>query len=456
MGSAYHFIGVGGIGMSALAYILASEGHAVSGSDMSANACTERLTDLGVQCFIGHAEAHIQGEPEIVYSSAILASNPEMQAALAKGLTIRHRSDILAQLLNPRAGIGVAGTHGKTTTSSMIAYLLVKAGLDPTVIIGGEMDAWQGNARAGAGEYLVAEVDESDGSLVKLYPKIGVITNIELDHPDYYASLAEVVTVFQRYAAQSDQVVACLDCPNVSSQISVNVGYSLLDHPRARYTVSDVVYGSLGTTAMVLEAGQVLGELKLLVLGKHNLENALAAIATGRLLGIEFGVIARALATFTGAKRRFEVKGCVDGVCFIDDYAHHPSEIAVTLAAAHLHNRRVVAVFQPHRYSRMLSLFHEFAEALVAADHVVVVPTYSAGEAAPLEQEFSAAQLAIAIAECGGQAEYEAYLSHLPLRLISLIKPSDIVLFLGAGNLNQTIPATMQAYRERHWGVVQS
>ncbi len=456
MGSAYHFIGVGGIGMSALAYILASEGHEVSGSDMSANACTERLTDLGVQCFVGHAEVHIQGEPEVVYSSAIQASNPEMQTALTKGLTIRHRSDVLAQLLNPRTSVGVAGTHGKTTTSSMIAYLLVEAGLDPTVIIGGEMDAWQGNARAGASDYLVAEVDESDGSLVKLHPKIGVITNIELDHPDHYASLAEVVTVFQRYAAQSERVVACLDCPNVSSQIAVDVGYSLHNHPQARYTVRDVIYGSLGTTATVLEAGQVLGEVKLLVLGKHNLANALAAIATGRLLGLEFAVIAAALATFTGAKRRFEARGCVHGVCFIDDYAHHPSEIAVTLAAAHLHNRRVVAVFQPHRYSRMTSLFHEFAEALVAADHVVVVPTYSAGEVAPLEQEFSAAQLAIAIVACGGQAEYEANLNQLPQRLASLIKPNDILLFLGAGNLNQSIPATMETYRERHLGVVQS
>lgn len=449
MGNAYHFIGVGGIGMSALAHILASQGHQVSGSDMSANACTLRLTDLGVQCFVGHAPAHIQGDPEVVYSSAIQSTNPEMQVALAKGLTIRHRSDILAQLLNPRNSVGVAGTHGKTTTSSMIACCLLEAGLDPTVIIGGEMKALQGNARAGASDYLVAEVDESDGSLVKLSPKIGVITNIELDHPDHFASLAEVVAVFQRYAQQSEQVVASLDCPNVCAHIKVDVGYSLNDHPAARYHAREMVYGATGTTATIYEAGQRLGELRLGVLGQHNLQNALAAIAVGRLWGVSFDCIARALATFEGAKRRFEIKGMVEDVSFIDDYAHHPSEVDVTLAAGHLKNRRVLAVFQPHRHSRMTSLFHEFAASLTAADHVVIVPTYSAGETAPLEQEFSAAQLAIAVNEQGGSAHYEPQLPNLPTYLAQTIQAGDVVLFLGAGDLNQKIPDTIQCYRDR-------
>jgi UDP-N-acetylmuramate--alanine ligase len=472
----YHFVGVGGIGMSALAQILVAQGHRVSGSDLADNTCTRRLARMGVQLYRGHAAENLQGSPQVVYSTAIQGDNPELTAAIARNLPICHRADILAQLVNPRLSIGVAGTHGKTTTSSIIGYMLLQAGLDPTVVIGGEVEAWQGNARTGKGEYLVAEVDESDGSLVKLHPTIGAIVNIELDHPDRYHSLEQVVEVFQQYANQCQVVVGCLDCPAVAEHIPVDLGYSLNGHPDAAYWASDARYTVEGIAAQIWERGEQLGELRLKLLGEHNLSNALAAVAVGRHLGLSFEAIASALAQFGGARRRFELKGVVSDVQFVDDYAHHPTEIAATLAAAQTQQRRVVAVFQPHRYTRMASLFHEFAAAFRDADVVVVVPVYSAGEdPLPCSEELSAEALVRQMhrASLNGNSSngaspngnsstnlsagvipvpevfYEGELAALPERLSALLEPDDLVLFLGAGNLNCSIPTVMNAYRSR-------
>ncbi len=444
---AYHFVGIGGVGMSALAYILAKQGFRVSGSDIAANVRTRRLEALGVRFFQGHSSEGLVGDPQVVYSSAIRPSNPELAAALGKGLTVWHRADLLAALFNHRPSIGVAGTHGKTTTSSMIGYVLLAAGWDPTLIIGGEMDAWDGNARLGQGEYLVAEVDESDGSLVRLYPKIGVITNIELDHPDHYANLEQVIRAFQRYGQQSQTLAACLDCPNVATHLKVDIGYSIAGHPQAQYQARQILYTAGCTSAEIWEKGSLLGQLQLQVPGSHNLSNALAAVAVGRQLGLEFPVIASALAQFRGVQRRFEAKGEVGGVTFIDDYAHHPSEIRATLRAAQLQQRRVVAVFQPHRHSRLSALFQDFACCFEKADVVVIVPTYGAGEAAP--EGSDSLRLAVALAEHHPQVRYVSSLPQLPQVLTSILQPGDLAIFLGAGDLNQQIAATMRAYAAR-------
>jgi UDP-N-acetylmuramate--alanine ligase len=440
----YHFVGIGGVGMSALAYILASQGYHVSGSDIAPNARTRRLESLGVQFDTGHAADHLVGAPQVIYSSAIQANNPEIAAALGRGLSVCHRATLLAQVFNGRFSIGVAGTHGKTTTSSMIGYLMLLANLDPTLIIGGEVDAWGGNARLGKGEYWVAEVDESDGSLVKLFPTVAVITNMELDHPDHYTDLQEVIAAFQQYARQSQVLVASLDCANNASYLSPQLGYTLRDHPQAVYAARHIVYSATGTEAEIWEREQYLGKLSLQVLGAHNLSNALAAIAVGRYLGIEFPSIAAALAEFKGAHRRFEIKGEVDQVVFVDDYAHHPSEVRATLSAAALQNRRILAIFQPHRYSRLARLYQDFLTAFDQADWVVITPVYAAGED-PIP-DVSSLRLAADIAQVHPCVHYESTLAALPMRLAERLNPGDIVLFLGAGDLNKYIPATIEAF----------
>jgi UDP-N-acetylmuramate--alanine ligase len=483
-GTPLHFIGIGGIGMSALAQIVVQQQLPVSGSDVRTSHITERLESLGVRVFYNQEAENIesiiqqkppvplltvagQGSreetlnlldssvdrdtltlPQIICSTAIAESNAEYRAALDLGCPIFHRSDVLAALIERYYGIAVSGTHGKTTTSSLISYLLLQAGLDPTIIVGGEVDTWQGNARVGHGEYLVAEADESDGSLVKHSPKIGIITNIELDHPDHYQSLAEVIEVFQTFAGQCETVIGCVDDEVVRQEIALDISYSLNSDSDADYIARNINYHSLGTQAEVWEKGQLLGTLTLQLLGHHNLSNALSAIAVGRKIGLEFAVIADALASFSGTKRRFEFKGEANQIKFIDDYAHHPREIEVTLAAAKLKVRdntqkRVVAIFQPHRYSRTATFKAELATAFVDADVVVVTDIYSAGETNTYS--INGQQLADLIAFNRPQTYYQPDLNSLPQFLRQqILQPGDLVMFLGAGNLNQYIAKTIE------------
>ncbi|MDJ0616879.1 MAG: UDP-N-acetylmuramate--L-alanine ligase [Calothrix sp. MO_192.B10] len=473
-GRPFHFIGVGGIGMSALAYVLAHRQLPVSGSDLRPNHITKRLESIGVniferqeannlQCFQPQIDANgvflkKQEEipnveqtimPQVVCSTAINSNNLEYKAAMELGCPIFHRSDVLAALISDYDSIAVAGTHGKTTTSSLVGYMLLQAGLDPTIIVGGEVNAWQGNARIGKSQYLVAEADESDGSLVKHSPKIGIITNIELDHPDHYENLEEVVDIFQTFARQCEIVVGCIDCATVRDRLKPTISYSLHENMDADYSVTNIDYHSEGTTALVWEKGKALGVLKLRLLGHHNLSNALAAVAIGRILGLEFGEIAKGLATFAGARRRFELRGEVNGITFIDDYAHHPSEIRATLAAARLQaqpEQRVVAVFQPHRYSRTLTFLAEFAQSFAHADAVILTDIYSAGETdlGLIRGE----QLAAEISQQHQQVSYQPNLASVCDCLLQTLRPGDLVLFLGAGNLNQVIPEVIVALRQ--------
>ncbi|MGB3760609.1 MAG: UDP-N-acetylmuramate--L-alanine ligase [Rivularia sp. (in: cyanobacteria)] len=464
-GRPFHFIGVGGIGMSALAYILAQKGFRVSGSDVRPNHITHKLESIGVRFFGKQEPSNLEffkresvsaltsGDkditPQVVCSTAINANNSEYKAALENGCPIFHRSDILAALISQYNSIAVAGTHGKTTTSSMIGYMLLKASVDPTIIVGGEVKAWEGNARLGQSPYLVAEADESDGSLVKHSPEIGIITNIELDHPDHYDTLDQVVDIFKTFTSQCKILVACIDCSTVRDRFQPDISYSLSPDSGADYYATNIDYRADGTTALVWEKGIALGVLNLSVLGNHNLSNALAAVAVGRKLGLEFGEIARGLATFEGARRRFEFRGEVDGITFIDDYAHHPSELSATLAAARLQARpgqRVVAIFQPHRYSRTYTFLNEFAASFSHADVVVLTDIYSAGE--PDTGLISGEKLSAEVAKNHSHVEYQPTLADVSEYLEKNLRPGDLALFLGAGNLNQTIPLVIDSIKQ--------
>lgn len=490
-GKPFHFIGIGGIGMSALAYVLAKRQLPVSGSDLRSTHITKRLQSVGAHIFhrqeannleffqsaanleqlYATAAASVATSvespavvasalkpanywensppdylPQVICSTAISSTNAEYIYAKELGCPIFHRSDLLAALSSDYQSIAVAGTHGKTTTSSLVAYMLLEAGLDPTVIVGGEVDAWEGNARLGNSPWLVAEADESDGSLVKLSAYLGIVTNIELDHPDHYQSLEEVIDIFHVFANQCQNLVGCIDCPIVEQELKPNITYSLTPSKQADYTVQDVEYHGGGTSATVWEQGQVLGQLHIKLLGKHNLSNALAAVAVGRKLGLEFSVIAAALASFEGAKRRFEHRGKSNGITFVDDYAHHPSEICATLCAAKLRttdeqvnsSQRLVAIFQPHRYSRTLAFKDEFAQSFAEADIVVLTDIYSAGE--PNLGQISGEELAEAVRVHHPQVYYQPSLKQLSNFLTEYLQPGDLALFLGAGNLNQLIP----------------
>ncbi len=510
-GRPFHFIGIGGIGMSALAYVLAKRKLRVSGSDIRSSHITQRLKAIGAHIFSKQDASNLEwfwphtdsaasalppvvvcasstpvllGEPshpvekliankqraslpQVICSTAINPANLEYRAALDLGCPIFHRSDLLAALMQDYYSIAVAGTHGKTTTSSLIGYLLLEAGLDPTIVVGGEVNAWSGNARLGQGDYLVAEADESDGSLVKLCAQIGVVTNIELDHPDHYKTLDEIVAIFQTFAKGCQTLVGSIDCATVREFIQPTVSYSLQPEAGADYTVTNVAYRSNRTTARVWERGEDLGGLDLHLLGQHNLSNALAAVAVGRLLGLDFGVIAKSIASFEGARRRFELRGVANGIQFIDDYAHHPSELRATLAAARLQARpedregdggrliqtpysRVVAIFQPHRYSRTLAFLPEFAQSFSNADQVVISEIYSAGE--PNLGQISGQELAEMIANYHPQVTYQPTLASVSQFLTKTLRPGDLALFLGAGNLNQIIPEVMASLSSTNEG----
>ena len=497
-GRPFHFIGIGGIGMSALAYVIAKRQLPVYGSDLRSSHITQRLQEIGARIFwqqdpsnlkafgsdIGHSsenfvslgdkgnfrEARIGKEspkaspnqrnstavlPQVICSTAINPTNPEYRAAVDLGCPVFHRSDVLAALIKDYQSIAVAGTHGKTTTSSMIGYMLLQAGKDPTIVVGGEVNAFQGNARLGHGPYLVAEADESDGTLAKLSAYIGVVTNIELDHPDHYENLEQVVDIFKVFKERCTKLVGCIDSPAVQDKLKPDISYSLKPGSGAQYTVDRVAYRSDGTTARVWDRGEILGQLSVSLLGEHNLSNALAAVAVGRELGLDFETIASNIATFEGTRRRFEIAGEFNDIMFVDDYAHHPSEIRATLSSARIYAggkgtslaRRVVAIFQPHRYSRTQAFFCEFAESFEEADVAVVTDIYSAGE--KNVANISGQLLADKIAENHHpEVHYQSSLESLSEFLKKKLVPGDLALFLGAGNVNKIVPDVMAFHKQ--------
>lgn len=436
-----HFIGIGGSGMSAIARIMLELGYHVTGSDLKTSAASERLEALGAICSLGHAEENLEGADLVVASTAIPPANVELLKAREKGLRIMHRGEMLAWLMRRQKGIAIAGAHGKTTTTSMIALILEKNKLDPTILIGGDLTEIGGNAKLGGGDYLVAEADESDGSFLKLNPFIEVVTNIEDDHLDYYKSFDNIVAAFRDFMAKvpdAGVAVVCYDNPVIRGLLK---GYKrpyltyAVDHLEADYTLRNLRFNGQATAGDVYERGELLGILELSVPGIHNLSNALAAVAVGRFIGLPFEGISESLKTFRGAGRRFQLRGEVDGIKVIDDYAHHPSEIKATLkAAGQVKTGRVVGVFQPHRYTRTSLLGERFGDAFSDADIIIISDIYSAGER-PIKG-VSASTIVSAIEKHEGRK-----VVYLPTRqeivdyLVQTARPGDMIVTMGAGDI---------------------
>jgi UDP-N-acetylmuramate--alanine ligase len=451
-----HFVGIGGIGMSGIAELLANLGYEVSGSDAKRSDVTDRLAGLGVRIATGHEAANIGDADVVVVSSAIGSGNTEVAAAQAKRIPVIPRAEMLAELMRLRYGIAVAGAHGKTTTTSMVALVLDRAGLDPTAVIGGRLSAFGSNARLGSGDYMVAEADESDRSFLKLSPAIAVITNIDREHMESYGTWDNLQDAFADFANKVPfygAVVACADdrpvrelLPRLTRRV---ITYGLSD---AEITGEEMNLHAFGSTCRVTQRGadgrgQALGRLVLRVPGRHNVLNALAATAVAVEVGIPFDKVAGALAEFQGAERRFQVHGEADGVLVVDDYGHHPTEIAAVIAAASAGiGRRIVAVFQPHRYSRTQQLMDEFASAFAGASLIVLTDIYAAGEA-PIEG-ITVDALAEAIrGRTAAPVELVKSLHDIPAALARLTRPGDIVLTLGAGSIGTIGDRILEAIR---------
>jgi UDP-N-acetylmuramate--alanine ligase len=440
-----HFVGIGGIGMSGIAELLLNLGYDVSGSDVRRSDVADRLARLGVTVAIGHEAANVGDADVVVVSSAVSAGNPEVAEARRRRVPVIPRAEMLAELMRLRFGIAIAGAHGKTTTTSMIALILERAGLDPTAVIGGRLSAFGSNARLGQGEYMVAEADESDRSFLKLSPSIAVITNIDREHLDAYGSFDRLVDAFADFAGRVPfygAVVACMDDAPVREMLprlsrrTITYGFADGAAVQGLDPVSDgwsarclARYSIPGVPGGVGE-----GEIVLKVPGLHNLQNALAAVAVSLDLGVSFARVADALAGFTGAERRYELRGSAAGVTVVDDYGHHPTEIAAVLRAARSAKpSRLVAVFQPHRYSRTRDLMDDFGPALALADVVVLTDIYAAGEAALPGVTVDA--LAAAMRRNVRDLRVVPALTDVPRAVRELARPGDLVLTLGAGSI---------------------
>jgi len=436
-----HFVGIGGVGMSGLAALLLSRGHRITGSDLKASEITERLQAKGVRVYLGHAPEHLGVAELVVFSSAVQPGNPEVTAAREQGIPVIRRGELLAEVMRDYTGVAIAGAHGKTTTTAMVAAVLLAGGLDPTVLVGGEWPAIGGNFRLGASRYFVTEADESDATFLLLSPEVAVVTNIENDHLDYYGSLQTLVEAFREFISRNQPgrvAVLCCDDPRLRGIIHevrtpfVTYGKS----PEADYSIRDVSLKGATSTAALYYRGEPLGWLKLQIPGMHNLVNAACAIAVGRHLGVPFARAARALSAFYGVRRRFELVGKAKGVWVVDDYAHHPTEIMAAIQAARqLNSGRVVTVFQPHRYSRTAILYREFGGAFSDADVVAIGEIYSAGEK-PIPG-VTADLIREAVARHDGREVLRLPAENGALFLKGLVRPGDIVLTLGAGDIHK-------------------
>jgi UDP-N-acetylmuramate--alanine ligase len=436
-----HFVGIGGIGMSGIAEVLFNLGYAVSGSDLVESEITKRLTRLGVPCFYGHRAEHVADVDVVVVSSAVTPDNVEVLAAKARKIPVVPRAEMLAELMRMKYGVAVAGSHGKTTTTSLIATVLARGGLDPTMVIGGRLNSLGCNAKLGQGEFMVAEADESDGSFLRLSPMVAVVTTIDREHLDYYKDLDDIQAAFAQFL---DKVpfygfcIVCADEPNIRAilpRLSKRVlTYGLRGD--ADYSAREAQARGFGSEFLVIRQGRELGPIALNIPGWHNVQNALAAVATGTELDIPFKRIQEALYDFTGIHRRFERKGEVGGVTVVDDYGHHPTEIEATLRTARLvwPHRRLVVVFQPHRYTRTRALWQEFCPPLLHADVLLVTDIYAAGEA-PLPG-VSGALIYEGLQALGHRrAFFVPSKEEVIPRLLRLVEEGDIVLTLGAGDI---------------------
>lgn len=437
-----HFVGIGGIGMSGIARVLLEEGYRVSGSDLRVSPLTEALVNLGGTVYEGHAAKNIASADLVVVSSAVPPHNPEVVAAQESGIPVVGRAQILGQLMEGRYGVAVAGTHGKTTTSAMIALILERAGLDPTIIVGGIIPELGSNAKAGKGRHLILEADEYQRTFLGLSPSIAVVTNIEMDHPDCFRDLEDIYQAyleFVKLVPREGKIFLCADDP-MTQRLEEEPGlaqvttYGLI--PRACWRAADLAANAAGGSDFrVLASSLPRGEFSLRIPGRHNVKNGLAALAVSDYLGIDLVEAGKTLAQFQGVERRFQLRGEAAGVVVIDDYAHHPTEIEATLAAARERypQRRVWAVFQPHTYSRTKALWSEFAKSFDDADRVVVTDIYPARES----DDLGVSSQALVAAMSHPNAHYVGALSAVVTMLCQELKSGDLLIILGAGDIYQ-------------------
>jgi UDP-N-acetylmuramate--alanine ligase len=450
-----HFIGIGGIGMSGIAEILLTMGYAVSGSDLKRSPVTERLASLGARIFEGHAAANATACDVVVTSSAVSAANPEVLEARSRKVPVIPRAEMLAELMRLKYGIAVAGMHGKTTTTSMIAAVLGGGGLDPTIVVGGRVDALGSNARLGNSQYLVAEADESDRSFLKLSPILAVVTNLDREHMDCYRDMADVETAFLEFmdgVPFYGATTACLDDPLLAAvlpRVRRKI-YTYGEHEAADFRLRILPkQPHCHSTFEVTYGGTAIGPFSLHVPGKHNVLNATAAVAIGVQLGVAPEQIAAGLETFRGVDRRFQIKGTVNGVTIVDDYGHHPTEILATLRAARdCGYTRVHLLFQPHRYTRTRDLLAEFATAFNDADTVQVLDIYAASED-PIPG-ITGQSLAETIQKSHpGEVTYAPSIPLAVAALVAEAKPGEVIVTLGAGSVSHAAPLILEALQEK-------
>ncbi len=441
-----HFVAIGGIGMSGIAEVLLNLGFEVSGSDLRANPATHRLGKFGATIFLGHAPENIQGADVVVRSSAVTEANCEVAAARSQRVPVIRRAEMLAELMRLKQGISIAGSHGKTTTTSLVASALAAGGLDPTVIVGGVVKTMGTNAILGKGDHLVAEADESDGTFLHLMPTIAVVTNIDHEHVDFYPDMKSLRTAFRTFVQQVPFYGTCILClddpeargllPHIDRKV---VTYGLSPDAMIRCDPGTIICGPHGQEAVVWEAEQELGALRLALRGRHNLCNALAAVAVGRELGLPFAAIAQGLASNRGVGRRSEFHGEHGGVLVLDDYGHHPTEIVATLEVAHTYDRPVSVLFQPHRFSRTKMFAREFADALSRADRVGILPVYAASEP-PMEGVDSGLIVSLLEDLMPGRCSLLSGFAAVPSWLESSAAPGQLLLTLGAGDIGRQLP----------------
>jgi len=434
-----HFVGIGGIGMSGIAEVLINMGYEISGSDIGQSSTVKRLKDLGANITIGHRAENVKGSGVVVTSSAIRPDNPEVLGAKELNIPVIPRAEMLAELMRLRYGIAVAGSHGKTTTTSMVAAVLSYGKLDPTIVVGGKVTAMGTNARLGRGDFMVVEADESDGSFLRLSPVISVLTNIDEEHMDHYKDMEELESACSTFINKIPFYglsVLCLDCPR-TKKLSKDFKKRFLTYgfdKEAELRAQNVTISGFETKFDVFLNDEELGSVTLNVPGYHNAQNALAAIAVGMELGMSFENTSKGLSEFRGIDRRLQIKGEGRGIRVIDDYAHHPREIEVTLSAVkESHSGRVIVIFQPHRYSRTKLLFDEFARVLVDTDMLYIMDIYAASED-PISG-VSSESLSKAVIEKGGKNVRHLNGDDMVSTVLGELKENDVVITLGAGNV---------------------
>lgn len=441
-----HFVGIGGAGMSAIAKVLLAHGRRITGSDLEESETTRELRALGATVHIGHSPDHVIGADVVVLSTAIAPDNPEAVKARQLGIPVRHRSEMLAELLNLRRGIAIAGAHGKTTITSMIAWTLERLGYSPTFLIGGVIPEL-GGARAGDGPWLVAEADESDRSFLRYRPYVALVSSVEPDHLEHYnESFEELKAAYKSFVgnvAPGGARVLCIDDPAVRELAAGSqpdeLGRATLTYgfaSDADYSASSVASAGFLSTFELVRRGEPCQTFNLAIPGRHNVQNALGCIAVLDFLGVDLAAAARELSEFTGAKRRFQIVASKDGVLFVDDYAHHPSEIRATLAACRSGwPGRVVAVFQPHRYSRTSQLMEEFSAAFEDADLVVLTEVYAPPPEAPIPGVTGERLAELTRRRLGKKVMFVPSLKELPAAVKKVARPGDIVVTMGAGDI---------------------